>query len=128
MAHPRDYWLALAVYDDFRGVPVRKVIARGYVDLRSMAPERQDSFIRLGSLFFQGRCRRKYVGDGTPAALDRLTPEERAELDLLRTLRRAIGAAFVKMLDDDQALSATARDVTLERLETMGFIGEESPR
>jgi hypothetical protein len=118
----RDYWLSLAVYDEFRGVPLRKVIARGYVDLRSMGRSEQALFIRLGSLFFQGRSWRKFAGVTDSDACDRLTEDERDELVKFRSVRRQIGAAVVRLLDDDDTLDQIRCDVIIERLESMGFL------
>jgi hypothetical protein len=122
MAEPRDYWLSLAVYDEFRGVPVRKAVARGYLDLRGMPRDRQIVFIRLGSLFFQGRSWRRIVGDTAAAPAAQLTAEERTELESFRVLRREIGAAVIRLLDEEETLDPFVRDATLERLETMGFL------
>ena len=123
MSHlERDYWLSLAVYDHFRGVPVRKTIARGYVDLRDVDRARQTQFIRLGSLFFQGRSWRKFAGHDVRDPMERLSDDERAELAGFLALRRTIGVAFVRLLDDDETLDPLRRDVTVERLEAMGFL------
>jgi hypothetical protein len=124
MSEPRDYWLSLAVYDGYRGVPVRKVIARQYVDLTTMERERQADFIRLGSLFFQGRSWRKFAGHTGGDPLRHLTPEERDELLRLRALRLEVGAACLRLLDDDDTVSASTKDATLERLESMGFLAD----
>ena len=118
----RDYWLALAVYDEFRGVPIRKVIARGYLDLKRMERPQQALFIRLGSLFFQGRSWRKFVEDTAANPIDKLSDAQRAELTAFYALRRQVGAAVVRLLDDDETLSPLLRDVTVERLESMGFL------
>jgi hypothetical protein len=117
-----DYWLALAVYDEFRGVPVRKAIARGYIDLKPMVRERQEQFIRLGSLFFQGRSWRKFADDRTPDPVAHLTPAEEAELRSFLALRHEVGAAVVRLLDEDENVDPVLRDVTVERLESMGFL------
>ena len=119
---PRDYWLSLAVYDEFRGVPVRKAVARGFIDLTGMPRDRQTVFIRLGSLFFQGRSWRKIVGDTANDPAVQLAPEEAAELAAFRALRTEIGAAVIRLLDEDETLDPFVRDATLERLETMGFL------
>jgi hypothetical protein len=122
MEPQKDYWLSLAVYDAFRGVPVRKIVARGYLDLRTMDRSEQSLFIRLGSLFFQGRSWRKFVGDSAPNPIEQLDPSERAELTRLLATRAQVGAAVVRLLDDDETLSPLRRDITIERLETMGFL------
>jgi hypothetical protein len=121
-ASSNEYWLALAVYDEFRGVPVRKAIARGYIDLKPMPRERQEQFIRLGSLFFQGRSWRKFAGDTTPNPVDHLTPEQHAELRSFLAMRHEVGAAVVRLLDEDENVDPILRDVTIERLESMGFL------
>ena len=117
-----DYWLALAVYDEFRGVPVRKAIARGYIDLKPMPRERQELFIRLGSLFFQGRSWRKFADDSTPNPCEHLSAAENAELRSFLALRHEVGAAVVRLLDEDESVDPVLRDVTVERLESMGFL------
>ncbi len=117
-----DYWLALAVYDEFRGVPVRKAIARGYIDLRPMPRARQEQFIRLGSLFFQGRSWRKFADDSTPEPGKHLLPEQEAELRSFLALRHEVGAGVVRLLDEDESVDPVLRDVTVERLESMGFL------
>jgi hypothetical protein len=126
----RDFWLSLVVYNDFRGVPVRKAIAEGYLDLRKMSRPEQARLIRLGSLFFQGRSWRKFAGvsDEPEQAYRQLDEQERAEVEEFRAMRQTIGAAVVKLLDDDETLDKVRRDVTIERLETMGFLdgGDES--
>jgi hypothetical protein len=117
-----DYWLALAVYDEFRGIPVRKVIAHDYLDLGKLERERQIILLRLGSLFFQGRCWRKLINVSEPCDESRLSDSQRQELAAFHQLRLTIGAGFLRMLDEDESIDPIVRDIALERIEAMGFV------
>jgi hypothetical protein len=118
----RDYWLSLAVYDQFRGVPVRKLISENHFDLKAMDSTEQALLIRLGSLFFQGRTWRKVAGHTTSQPEQRLSEGELSELRSFVSYRFAIGSAFLRMLDEDETLNPVTRDVTVERLEHMGLL------
>jgi hypothetical protein len=117
-----DYWLALAVYDEFRGVPVRKVVAHDYLDLGKLERDRQIILIRLASLFFQGRCWRKLIAVTESCDEGRLSEAQRQELAAFRQLRLTIGAGFLRMLDEDESIDPIVRDIALERIEAMGFV------
>ena len=124
MSEPRDYWLSLAVYDEFRSVPVRKAVARSYVDLSGLTRDQATLYIRLGSLFFQGRSWVKLLGDdgSREAYAEQLTDADRAELESFRTLRTEIGAAVLQLLDDEDHLDPLVKEATLERMESGGFL------
>lgn len=122
MDTPRDYWLALAVYDTYRGVPIRKAVARGYIDLRGLTRPQQERYIRLASLFFIGRSYIKIVGDESDGYDKHLTDEDCAELKAFAELEASVGPAVIRLLDDDETLDAVVRQTTLERLESMGLV------
>lgn len=125
MTAPRDYWLALAVYHEFRGVPVRKAIARQYLDLRDKDRAQQELFIRLGSLFFQGRTWVKIIGDDPSGYASHLDARDREELEELLALRREVGTSVVRLLDAETDMDPVVRDMTLDRLENSGFLDDE---
>ena len=81
--------------------------------------------VRLGSLFFQGRSWIKIVGDDPTGFEGHLSDTDCAELERFRELRREIGAAVIRLLEDEQTLDPLVRQATLDRLDTMGFLEDE---
>src|SRR5438874_1287429 len=120
-----DYWLALAVYDEFHGAPIRELIERGYLDIRKMGRARQELFIRLGSAFSQGLWWRTLVGDDTTDPLAHLGESGDAQLLKFRSVRREIGAAAIRFLDEELAHDRRCRDATIERLAAHGFLAAD---
>src|SRR5262249_14872003 len=92
------------------------------IDIRHMDRRLANAFIRLASLFFQGRTWCTILGETTEDVDRHLDAYDRDELNALRRLRYDVGAAFVRMLSEDRTFAPAVKEAIFDRLETMGLI------